>query len=428
MKNSATYDDIIGTSSDSGDDNSGSETDSTITSEQTLDVSNLGSTSYFQINDTSSGVYVNGSVMRITSTGKISFTTGIDGAVVTVVGAHASSNSEADDRTLTLYDSTDTAVTGGEITYAQSNKTTDPVEIPSSSTLSAGSYYLAASDHLNITSITVSFPGVITDTATLTFTNSGTADEELNADSTAYSDYFTLLATESKTLKVSTKSSKTFADYVTYDYCLKSGGTSAYTNNIPTARAIKFATSGAGVVQLYGVASGDDSDRYARVYDSNGTAGELLGTMTVNGKNNTKVSEIIKLPSAGTYYIVFENAVSLYAVNVMVGASVETDSSGSGYIFTDSSDSYVVAGTAISSSEFENYSDMTVTVTADGEASVSTDTVYAAAVVDGFIIQPSALGDEYTYIYIVQVESSGGAADFAYEAYLNEIETDSENA
>lgn len=253
---------------------------------------------------------------------------------------------------------------------------------------------------------------------------------ELTSDSTAYSDYYTLLASSSKTLKVSTKSSKTFAGYdeATYDYCLKSGGSSDYTDNIPTARAIKFATSGAGVVQLYGVASGDGSDRYAYIYDSNGTAGELLGTMTVNGKTNIKVSEIIKLPSAGTYYIAFENAVSLYAVKVMVGASVETDSNNSGYIFTDSSDSYIVAGTTIESDEFSSYSDMTVTVTADYTATASTETVYSAAVVDDFIIQPSELGDDYTYVYVVQIEGSGGATDFAYSTDLTEITTASDNS
>ncbi|MCC8097823.1 MAG: hypothetical protein LIO44_04570 [Eubacterium sp.] len=72
-------------------------------------------------------------------------------------------------------------------------------------------------------------------------------------------------------------------------------------------------------------------------------------------------------------------------------------------------------------------------VTNEKEVSVSTDTVYAAAVVDGFIVQPSYLdsylGDEYTYLYVVKVEDSGGATDFSYEAELTQkVTADAETA
>ncbi|MCC8014675.1 MAG: hypothetical protein LIO87_05720, partial [Eubacterium sp.] len=440
LTDSVTYTDIMNASSDSDDDDdtgSGTETDGTITSEQTITADNYTTSDYFTVDNP--GSTGSSGVFRLTNGSKVSFTTGIDGAKVTVVGAHANSNgTDTAVRTLTLYDDEGTEVTDGAITYQQGTSATTET-IPTSSTLSAGSYYLTASKDLNITSITVSFPGIITDTATLTFTNSTDAEVPIIANSTEYSDYFTLLAADgqdssnkyTQSFTLSTKSSKTFADYVTYDYCIKSGGSSDYdSDGIPTVRAIKFTTSGAGVVQLYGIASSDSSPtkRYAYVYDSKGTAGDPLGTLTVEGTSNNVVSEIIELPSAGTYYITFYKAVSLYAVNVKVGASVETDNDGNGYIFTDSSDSYIVAGTTISDSDFENYSDMTVTVTADSKATASTETVYAAAVVDDFIIQPSELGDDYTYVYVVQVKGSGGATDFSYSADLTKITTASDNS
>ncbi|MCC8097822.1 MAG: hypothetical protein LIO44_04565 [Eubacterium sp.] len=347
----AEYDDIMNISSDDDDDT----TDGTITSEQTLDASNLSSTSYFQIND-ASYVYVNNSAIRITYQGKISFTTGIDGAVVTIVGKHASETVGAVDRTLTLYDSTGTAVTDGEITYIQGAAATT-VTIPTSDSLSSGSYYLTASNHLDITSITVSFPGVITGTETLTFSNGTGSEITITANNSDYSDYFTLLATDSvnassgnynQNFLVSTEGSdKTFANYYTYNCCLKSVGATKYTDNIPTARAIKFTTSGSGLIQLYGVATGtnnDGSDRVAYVYDSEGNANASLGTLKTNGTSNNVVSELIKLPSAGTYYITFDSGISLYAVNVTVGVSLVTDN---GYIITDSTDSYIAAGATI---------------------------------------------------------------------------------
>ncbi|MCD8158318.1 MAG: hypothetical protein LUD77_05310 [Clostridiales bacterium] len=421
-----TYEDIMNNTSDSGDDDTGDETDGVITSEQSVTVDDYTSNSYFTVDNpgttTASGVF------RITKNSTVSFTTGIDGATVTVVGKHASGTAGEADRTLYIYNSSDATTNCGSIVYEQ-GVDPDSAGTAIASDLSAGSYYLQPDGDLNITSITVSFPSVIYDTATLTFTNSVSSDVTITENSSAYSDYFTLLATSdvdssnkyTGSLTVSSKNSRTFAEYVTYDYCLKSGGTTVYTDSIPTARAIKFVTAGSGVVQLLGISSNTDgTTRNAKIYSVNDVS-TLDTYLSVSSNSDGTVSNIITLPSAGTYYVVFEKAISLYAVNVAVGVAIETDSNGSGYIITDGSDSYIVAGTTISDSDFESYSDMTVEVKADNTESVSTGTVYAAAVVDGFIIQPSELGDSYTYVYIVKIEDSAGATDFSYSTSLTEI-------
>ncbi|MCD8089880.1 MAG: hypothetical protein LUD81_04545 [Clostridiales bacterium] len=412
LSEGVSYKDIMNSVSE--DDSDENDDSGVITSEQTVTGSNYTDNSYFTVATTKTKE----GYIRLSSGGTVSFTTGMDGAVVTVVGSHASST-DSTVRTLTLYDSDDSPVSGGVISY-EMKADESTVTIPSSDTLSAGSYYLKASGELNITSITVSFPYVISGKATLTFDTAETI-----SDDKTYCTYFTVLADSANTVTVES-SSKTFEDALSFDYRMKSGGTTATdSSGLPTARAVKFSTTGAGIVQLCGIAAGSDGTRYAHVYNSDMSTKQ--GSLTVSSSTGETVSELIILPSVGTYYITFEKAVNLYAVNVVVGG-VKTDSTGSGYILTDTTDSYIIAGITAEESELSDYSELSVSVEADNTEAVSTEVVYEKAVVDDFIITPAYLGDGYTYLYVVKISGSGGNTDFSYKTSLTEIssETDEE--
>ncbi|MCD7778534.1 MAG: hypothetical protein LUH47_08530, partial [Clostridiales bacterium] len=343
------------------------------------------------------------------------------------------------ERTITLT-GTNTNTDGIKITYSPSTDDADAVyadkEYISNST-EEDIYTLTVSNGMNIAYISVTFgdsgsssgetttetatetttvAGVIYDTAQLTFSEVETISEE-----TTLCSYFSI------TPSMEVVESSATVNGNTYNYLLKSGGDSGTisADNPPTKRAITFTTADAGVIQFCALpaSSSNISDRTILIYDTSDYS-KTVDTISFDS-TAAVMTKICNLPGAGTYCIAFGGGVNIYSINVAVGRSIAADSNGNGYIFTNSSDSYAVTGVTADDAASEDYSKLTVTaVGTDGSGSAETGTVYEYATVDGFVIKPSFLGSDsegnsYSYLYVVQIEESGGNTDFTYSSKLS---------
>lgn len=419
LKDSTTYIDIM------------SDGYTIIESDQTLDYTNYSTTVYFQgTNTISYDTTKNPTYLRFTTDTSVSFKVA-EGATITINAKNPSTDS-GDTRTLTLTSSSDS-----------SNPITKSYTVTSGNDYDGGTVYvsssaediytLTADNNMNIRTITVTFgdsdettettteAGVIYDKATLTFEIEETSTE-VTTDTVFDDDgYFTLLADSSNTMTIEANSKKPVSGQLEYTYRLKSTNatTCDSSTGVPTARAIMFKTGDSAVVQIYGAAAGasNPSTRNLKIYKADDYTNAVEPTIAYTS-TTPSFSELITLSGAGTYYITFDSGINLYSVNVVVG-SVTTGSDGNGYVITDTTDSYIVTG--ITSDDFSAKSSLTVTVTADGYesgADAETDTVYEQAIIDGLLITPSYLGTDYSYLYVVKIEDSGGASDFSCSTEL----------
>ena len=120
----------------------------TIESDQTLNRNNVASSKYFNVTGYNED---NTSVIQLPAAGEIEFTVKA-GATVTITAKHASSDTTAIDRTLTLSGSSGDIKT---ITYSQgANEKTDTL----GTDLAAGTYTITTSNSINISSLAVTFP------------------------------------------------------------------------------------------------------------------------------------------------------------------------------------------------------------------------------------------------------------------------------
>lgn len=237
--------------------------------------------------------------------------------------------------------------------------------------------------------------GAITDKATLTASAEFaalTADQE--------SGQFVLL--NGLSADGSNKSIDGLGDYT---FRFKSNGKTKLTNGVPTNRAIKFTTAGAGTLQVVAMSGSSSTARDYCVYASDGT---VIKTVSASGTECVP-SELITLPKADTYYIACPSAAcNFYSVNVVIGNGVTAATGGS--VFADLVDSYAIA--SVSAADL-TYASLDVKV---GNYTANTETVFQQVVIDGNLITAAELGTDY--IYAVKIAGANGAS-FDFTTQLN---------
>lgn len=344
----------------------------------------------FILSDTAT-VTVNGKCGSNDSTKSVSVTLG-SYLNETVVGGSANtdytaSNVPAGEYTLSMTsDSTTFQLASITINYGQT------IESSSESTSSE-----ISSSEESSSEATTSAPvgNVITDKATLTANAEFaalTADQE--------SGQFVLLN------GLSADGSKKSIDGLgNYTFRFKTNGKTKLVNGVPSNRAIKFTTAGAGTLQVIAMSGSSSAIRDYCVYASDGT---VIKTVSASGTDCVP-SELIALPKADTYYIACPDAAcNFYSINVVVGNGVTAATGGS--VFADVVDSYAIA--KVSAADLTNAS-LDVKV---GDYTANTETVFQQVVIDGNLITAAELGTDY--IYAVKIAGASGAS-FDFTTQLN---------
>lgn len=222
--------------------------------------------------------------------------------------------------------------------------------------------------------------GAITDKSAIANFDSVTGTDTTGSDVTIGD--FTILAGSSSALD---KSSYKFDGLGEFSTRYKTGGKTTLTSGVPSNRAIKFTTAGAGVVQVAARGSGNSS-RTINVYGSDGT---VVGSAT--SENQVGVILTATLPKADTYYIASpDNGFAIYSVNVVIGEGTEAVTAGN--VFVETSDAYMIA--KVSAADLAANK---IVVSANG-GSVEDTVVYKAAIIDGHYITAEELGADYIYV------------------------------
>jgi hypothetical protein len=233
---------------------------------------------------------------------------------------------------------------------------------------------------------------VITDKETLVFTASaGTATTESNV----IIGNFTILAGSSSAIESNNAS---FEGLGTLDARYKNGGKTTFSNNVPTNRAIKFTTSGAGAVQI-ALRGSSGSKRTLNVYNSTGT---ISGGLTTTDTDTHILN--VTLTGADTYYIASpDNGFGIYSVNVVVGETI--DNATNGKVLSDTEDSYIIAG--VTADEVANADNSEISISVNNNDAVTSNTVYKGVIIDGQYVSAEELGLNYIYV----VKAVGAAFD-----------------
>lgn len=348
--------------------------------------------------------------------GDIKFILG-DTATVTVNGKCGSSDT-AKTVTVTLGSYLNETVVGGGAAadYTASN-------VP------AGEYTLSmVSDNttFQLVSITITYGGTIESSSESTSSEVSSSEESSSEDTTSapvgnvITDKATLTADAAFTTLTedqvsgqfvilngvsADKNAKTIDGLGTYDFRLKANGKTTLSNGVPSNRAIKFTTAGAGTLQVVAMSGSNKENRDFNVYASDGT---IIKTVNVSGVDCVQ-SELITLPKADTYYIACPSAAcNFYSINVVIGDGVTTAIGGS--VFADLVDSYAIA--KVSAADLDNAS-LDVKV---GDYTANTTTVFQQVVIDGNIITAAELGTDY--IYAVKIAGANGTS-FDFTTQLN---------
>ena len=238
---------------------------------------------------------------------------------------------------------------------------------------------------------------VITDKAVLTATDAITT---LTADTAV--GQFTLMTGIS-----ADKNAKSVEGVGEYGFRIKSNGKTTLdkTTNVPTNRAIKFATSDAANLQVIAMSGSSSAVRDYAVYASDGT---IVQTVSASGTELTITN--IALPKADTYYIACPSAAcNFYSVNVVVGGSTNTATGGK--VIADQADSYVFA--TLSAADMAAAS-MDVKIGDQTDAGIVN--VYESAVINGQLVTAKDLGADY--LYVIKVAGTNGMA-FDFTTVLN---------
>ena len=297
------------------------------------------------------------------------------------------------------------------------------------SNVPAGEYTLSmVSDNttFQLVSITITYGGTIESSSESTSSEVSSSEESSSEDTTSapvgnvITDKATLTADAAFTTLTedqvsgqfvilngvsADKNTKTIDGLGTYDFRLKANGKTTLSNGVPSNRAIKFTTAGAGTLQVVAMAGSDKENRDFNVYASDGT---IIKTVNVSGVVCVQ-SELITLPKADTYYIACPSAAcNFYSINVVIGDGVTTATGGS--VFADLVDSYAIA--KVSAADLDNAS-LDVKV---GDYTANTTTVFQQVVIDGNIITAAELGTDY--IYAVKIAGANGAS-FDFTTQLN---------
>lgn len=348
--------------------------------------------------------------------GDIKFILG-DTATVTINGKCGSSDS-AKNVVVTLGSYLNETVVGGSAAadYTASN-------VP------AGEYTLSmTSDNttFQLVSITITYGGTIESSSESTSSEVSSSEESSSEDTTSapVDNVITDKATLTADAAFSTltedqvsgqfvilngvsadKNSKTIEGLGKYDFRLKANGKATLTNGVPSNRAIKFTTAGAGTLQVVAMSGSNKENRDFNVYASDGT---IIKTVNVSGIDCVQ-SELITLPKADTYYIACpSSACNFYSINVVIGDGVTAATGGS--VFADLVDSYAIA--KVSAADLTNAS-LDVKV---GDYTANTETVFQQVVIDGNLITAAELGTDY--IYAVKIAGANGAS-FDFTTQLN---------
>ena len=171
------------------------------------------------------------------------------------------------------------------------------------------------------------------------------------------------------------------------------------TTNVPTNRAIKFTTAGAGTLQVVALAGGGTTTRDYSVYASDGT---VIATKSVNTADCI-ASDLIALPKADTYYIACPTAAcNFYYVSVVVGST--TADATAGKVISQGEDSYAIA--TVTAADLAS----AVLNIAIGSYTDSTTDVYQAAVINGQLIKATDVDPNAVAMYVTKVAGSNGAA------------------